>query len=269
MLKTFYENETDIPENLKGAYIAQNGRYELDTLSNDHPVVTTKKSLEESNRTLKTQNSDLLQDKTRLESSALPEGKVAVEPEIEKLGQAAKTAGLKISEIPTLKTKSDDLQKQVNRLTGEKQFREVLDAEGVDADLFFDLWGEQDLPTIEKAKETVDGKEQEVSRVVTKDAAGAETKQAFDDFLKGQPKFAKHYDKLKTSQGEGGENGGGSRQWVKQESGTGGGKESGFFDKIREKKAEEEKTQRANQGASLKDTFYRRGESAVSTSNQK
>ncbi len=45
MPKTFYTNESDIPDNLKGAYEAKNGRYELTKLDDDHPTIVTNKSL--------------------------------------------------------------------------------------------------------------------------------------------------------------------------------------------------------------------------------
>lgn len=79
MLKPFYAAEAEVPENLKGAYKAQNGRYELIELDSTHPVLTKNRELLERNSMLTGENQRLNAETVRLEGRALPEGRIAVD----------------------------------------------------------------------------------------------------------------------------------------------------------------------------------------------
>lgn len=171
MLKPFYANETDIPENLKAAYIAKNGRYELDELDKEHPVLAKNKELLSKNSTLTTENQRLNSEVTRLESAGLPEGKVAVEPDIEKLGTAAKAANLKVSEISTLKTEADTLRTQLTNSQKESKLDAIADALGFKRAEFKKLAANLDIT------ETTEGEgEKKVTKYLVKgkDGGGAD-----------------------------------------------------------------------------------------------
>lgn len=171
MLKPYYANETDIPENLKAAYIAKNGRYELDELEKEHPVLAKNKELLSKNSTLTTENQRLNSEVTRLESAGLPEGKVAVEPDIEKLGTAAKAANLKVSEISTLKTEADTLRTQLTNSQKDAKLDAVADALGFKRAEFKKLAAGLDIT--EQAEG--EGDKKTVKYLVKgKDAAGAD-----------------------------------------------------------------------------------------------
>ncbi len=137
MPKSFYQNETDIPADQKGAYVSKNGRWELTDLDSDHPTIANKTELETTQRSLKgqittltNQANDLQQKLTIAETKNLPQGMVAVAPEIKELGEAAKQAEIDKDEMPTLKTAKADLEKEINSLKGEKVFDEAADALG-------------------------------------------------------------------------------------------------------------------------------------------
>lgn len=235
MLKTFYANESEIPENLKAAYVAKNGRWELDDLANDHPVVVTKADLETNNKELKKLNTSLNQEKARLESSSLPEGKVAVDPEVEKLGQAAKAANLKAADIPTLATKAEDLQKQIDASTREKTITDVASSLGYN-DKFVELAKDKNL-SFEKATEKVGDKDTDVFYVVS-EADGKTTKTKVDEFLKTDSFFSKFADTF-AGEAQTREQG---KQWTKQNSGK-QEKGANIYDQIRNEKTAEQKQQ--------------------------
>jgi hypothetical protein len=78
MLKLSYDKLEDIPENMRGAYVQKDGKYVLDELSADHPVLVN-------NATLKTEKSaaigratTLQNQVTELSTKSVPEGHVVI-----------------------------------------------------------------------------------------------------------------------------------------------------------------------------------------------
>jgi hypothetical protein len=78
MLQKSYASQDQIPENLRGAYIQKGSEWVLDDLSDDHPVVTHKKTLERDLSTERGKVTRLTNDKTELEKNVLPPGTKAV-----------------------------------------------------------------------------------------------------------------------------------------------------------------------------------------------
>lgn len=187
-LKTYYSAEADIPENLKGAYVKKNGRYELDNLSDDHPTIETKKSLETTQSELKATIGEQKQQIARLESGSLPDGKVAVEPEIEKLGLAAKKAELKPADIPTLKTKADELQTKLDSTLTGLVLTDAAEAKGFNH-RFKKMFAEKGV----KLEKTGEGEKTDFE-VVNADG----TKQKLDEFLEKDEYFKDFADTFKS-----------------------------------------------------------------------
>lgn len=185
MLKPFYQNEADIPENVKGAYVVKNGRYELDELDAEHPVILKNKELLEKNSTVTKENQRLNGDVAKLESKALPEGKIAVDKtEYESLKTDAETAKTEaesykalgpIDEIKPKVEGYDQLKTETKRAIRDK----ALLAAGVsdlDRARKFKSYDELEIEA-----EIKDGKE--IFHRVVKDDQGKESKIVFDDEL--------------------------------------------------------------------------------------
>lgn len=248
-LLPFYPSEDKVPENLKGAYTkaADSDKFVLIELDDDVPIVKTKKSLEATQVTLKEDVRKAEERATRAETKQLPAGKIAVDPEIEELGTAAKTAGLIVTEIPTLKTKADDLQKVIDAGTAEKLIDEVAKANGLN-EKFVELAKDKNLK-FEKKTEKVDDEDTDVWYVVN-EKDGATEKQKLETFLEKDSFFSKFADTFTVSDetDEGGE--GGGKKWVKQGSGkdTKGKTE---FDEIREEVKDSRKNIQPKDNASV------------------
>jgi hypothetical protein len=223
-LKPFYPSEDKVPADLKGAYAkdANSDRYILIELDDDVPIVQTKLSLETTQTTLKEEVRKANEKITRLETTQLPAGKIAVDPEIETLGNAAKAAELKAEDIPALKTKADDLQKQIDQTNYEKTIQEVATANELN-DKFVELAKDKNLK-FEKKTEKDEEKNDVDVWYVTQEKDGNKETIALDKFFENDPFFSKFADTFASSdEGNGnGEGNGSGKKWVKQESGKGG-----------------------------------------------
>lgn len=185
MLKPFYQNEADIPENLKGAYTVKNGRYELDELEKDHPVLLKNKELLEKNSTFAADNQRLIGEVATLESKALPKGKVAVDKtEYETLKTAHDTLKTENESYAAL-GKADEVKSKVE---GYEQLK--IQAKAMVRDKALMAAGVIDLDKARRFKsydeleievEVKDGKE--IFHRVTKDAEGKDSKVVFDGEL--------------------------------------------------------------------------------------
>lgn len=216
-LKHFYLKKEDIPAGLVDAYAENNGRWELVELEDDVPIVQTKKSLETTQVTLKEDLRKTNEDKTRAEANQLPAGKIAVDPEIEKLGNAAKAAELKAEEIPALKTAAADLQKQIDATAYEKTLASVAEDHGLN-DKFIELAKDKNLKFESRVEKDGDDKTTVWDVVSEKD--GKTEKHKIDDFLEKDSFFSKFADTFSDAESgdeKTGENGG--KKWVKQSSG--------------------------------------------------
>lgn len=74
MLQPSYASKEAIPADKVGAYVEKDGKWVLDDLSDDHPVVTHKKTLERDLATEKGKVTRLTNEKAALESNVLPPG---------------------------------------------------------------------------------------------------------------------------------------------------------------------------------------------------
>lgn len=248
-LLPFYPSEDKVPDNLKGAYTkaADSDKYVLIELDDEVPVVKTKLSLESTQKTLKEDLRKAEDKATRLETKQLPQGKVAVDPEIEELGTAAKTAGLTVTEIPTLKTKADDLQKQIDETNDEKAIQTVAEAYELN-EKFVELAKDKKLK-FEKKTEKDDEKKDVDVWYVLKTTDGKTESQKVPEFLEKDSFFSKFADTFSISdEGGGGDDGG--KKWVKQGSGkeTKGKTE---FDEIREEVKDGQKNIQPKDDASV------------------
>jgi len=224
-LKRSYPTEAAVPANLKGAYAKadESDEWILVELDDDVPIVQAKKSLEETQRTLKEDLRKANEAKTRAEVNQLPAGKVAVDIEIETLGNAAKAAELTVEEIPTLKTAKTDLEGQLEAVIGERLIEEVAKANGLN-EKFVELAKDKKLKFEKKVEKDEEQKDIDVWHVVgEKDGKPDNTK--LDKFFETDSFFSKFADTFVSS--EGGEGGNGTKQWVSQESGKGGKGTSG------------------------------------------
>lgn len=185
MLKPFYQNESDIPESVKGAYIAKNGRYELDELDTSHPVLEKNRELLTKNSTITTENQRLNSEVAKLEGKALPEGKIAVDKaEFDTLKTEAETAKAQrdayaaLGTIDELKPKVegyDELKTQTRQAIRDKA---LMQAGVSDLDRARRFKSYDDLEIVTESK---DGKE--VFYRVTTDDKGTEVKTVFDGEL--------------------------------------------------------------------------------------
>jgi hypothetical protein len=233
MPKTFYANETDIPENLKGAYEAKNGRWELTKLDDDHPVLATNKSLNTEQGRLKGQITTLTTEKETAErerddarNKSVPHGFRAVPKEVAELGEAVKAVGLKSEEVADLKTKVDEYEKEKTDRAKKALKTKAAAAAGItNTDLFFNLKATDGLEF-----EEVDGKFLVIE---------GDKKAAFDaEYLKKSEVFSPVLDKLTTVK---------QKQTPFPE--TGGSSAGNIFDKIRESVKSEEKVEKIDLAA--------------------
>ncbi|HXG85095.1 MAG TPA: hypothetical protein VNI84_13830 [Pyrinomonadaceae bacterium] len=113
MLKPSYDSEDKIPDNLKGAYVADSsGTWILDDLDKEHPILRKNSELQREKNTLSTQNTKLSNDKTLAESKSIPEGYVAVKAEDAPVIEKFRAAGVSLEELPQLKTKVEAFERE-------------------------------------------------------------------------------------------------------------------------------------------------------------
>lgn len=223
-LKAYYLKKDDIPAGLVDAYVERNGRWELEELEDDVPIVQTKKGLETTQTTLKEDLRKANEAKTRAEANQLPAGKIAVEPEIETLGNAAKAANLSATDLTNFKAKAEEQEGKVAELQGkldaneyEKTLASVAEDHGLNK-RFIELAKDKKLKFESRKEKGEDDKETTVWDVVTEKDGKPET-QKIGDFFEKDSFFSQFADTFTDSE-EGqqtGENTG--KKWVKQNTG--------------------------------------------------
>jgi hypothetical protein len=113
MLKQKYEREDQIPENMKGAYVADSsGVWVLDELDAEHPVVKKNSELVGENTRYKSLNTRLQNEKTQMESKTLPEGYIAVKSEDAPLIEQVKALNIPLKDVPNLKAENERFKQQ-------------------------------------------------------------------------------------------------------------------------------------------------------------
>lgn len=239
MPRTFYANESEVPENMKGCYEAKNGRWELTNLDNDHPVIVTKKGLETTNSTLKTENEslnvkvgNLEREKTELSGKSVPHGYRAVKKEVAEIGEIAVAEGLSVDSVKTLKTENEGFKSKELANADRELKTKALKAAGInDIDGFFELKASDNLKI-----ETEKIGNEEKFYVVT-ETNGVKEKKVFDtEYLKKTDGFKNSFESL-VKKKEGG--------FSFSEQG-GGGDNKNVYDKIRADAKAEEKQETPN-----------------------
>jgi hypothetical protein len=183
MPRTFYTNETDIPADQKGAYTQKNGRWELTDLDDEHPVVVAKKSLETTQTTLKTANSDLQQKLTIAETKVLGDGMVAVAPEVKELGETAQNLGLKKTDIPSLKTRAEAAETKLTQKEKSELDERVAAAAGKNPNAWKEHATANGLTYKEKTEKDEKGSETVSFVVVTKGDDNKEVETPLKDYV--------------------------------------------------------------------------------------
>ena len=133
MLETEYSTLDAIPENLRGAYVATDGKFVLDKLKDSHPKMVENKNLIEEKRIAESsltaargEITKLSNAKTLLENKALPDGYIAVKAEDAPIIEKFKAANVSLDDLTSAVKERDELRQ-------EKQTR--------DEDLIFEAGG--------------------------------------------------------------------------------------------------------------------------------
>lgn len=254
-----FDTKDEIPTNLQsGAKHLEDGKYELDAsgvLNKNSELLGKVKDLSADAKSLETENQRLNSEVNRLKSSSLADGMVAVEPEIEKLGNAAKKAELKLSEIPTLKTAKDEADAKLNNILSKEVIQTAADATGLNK-LFVTMASDKNLQIETKTEK--DDKGADITKFYQVAENGSKT--ALDEFLKTDSFFAQFAETFVA----------GDKPTVKPfgaQFKNGDNKLLNKFDQIRaEKEAEESKKSTAASGT-FADRFYNRTQGADSSVN--
>lgn len=191
MLKTSYTSESEIPDNLKGAYTQKDGKWVLDELSDDHPVIVSKKSaLADKSRAVQ-RSEELQADLETAKSSGVPRGHVAVPkadadliPKLKEFGTPAEIES-KLNEFQTLKAEVET-RKRTDHL------REVAKALNYESEVFVRL---QNLPEFEIRD--ADGKKTVIAKV--KGENNAITEKLAQEFIESSSDIAPFLPALKAT----------------------------------------------------------------------
>lgn len=193
-MKPFYQNETDIPDNLKGAYEAKNGRYELLKLSDEHPVVKHNETLVREKGEVETKLSNLTatvgnleRERDEAKAKTVPHGFRAVKTDVAELGEAVKASGLTKEQFTALKTENDEFKAKAAEDAKTELNREAGKFLGYNETAFAKLAGSLDLTKDSEGKFTV--KDGEVTKPLTKEFVEAHADfSEFLDSLKAKPR---------------------------------------------------------------------------------
>jgi hypothetical protein len=228
MLRTSYDKLEDIPENLRGAYVPKDGKYVLDDLDDQHPVIVHNGTLTRERATDRTRITQLTNENSTLKGSSLPAGHRAVPEADAALLDKYKPLGTPdqlgtiITEHGTLKTKDGERQRQ-------EHLRTVAGVLNFNPEAFATLSG---LPELEIRDMTENGQAVRDEKgnvrktVIAKIKNGeAITEKAFLDYFNETPTLKVFEPALKMAAGGGGQSGGGTR-WASQSTGEPPKKES-------------------------------------------
>lgn len=142
MLKYQYDSQEQVPGNLKDAYLldSKSGKYTLDTLEDKHPVVVKKNELLGTTVTQTAQLAELNNRIEKLGQNVLPAGMQAVTSDVAKLGTAVSSIGLSAEELSKLKSKNEQLEKDLYDRDNRDLLRKAANAAGVtNFDAFINL----------------------------------------------------------------------------------------------------------------------------------
>ena len=129
MLKSSYAKLEDIPAEQRGAYVLKDGKYVLDDLDAEHPVVIERNSLKTDVSAKQGQITKLTNDKTAAETRAIPDGHVAVPVADKQLLDAVKPFG-EANVVKERLQKYPDLEKKEQERARQEHLRGVEKAMG-------------------------------------------------------------------------------------------------------------------------------------------
>lgn len=119
MLKTSYDREDLVPENLKGAYVADaSGKYVLDQLDAEHPIVRKNTEIVQEKTRAVANATKLADEKAVLEARSIPEGHIAVKAEDASIIEKFKATGVSLDELPNLKSENESFKAEKSAADG-------------------------------------------------------------------------------------------------------------------------------------------------------
>jgi len=222
MLRTSYNAESEIPENMKGAYVARDGKFVLDDLADDHPVVTSKKDLLREKSTAVRKSEELQADLDNAKTSSIPRGHVAVAKADAELLDKIKTHGSG-DEVVAKLTEHKTLKEETDKRKRDDSLREVAKLLSYEPEAFVRLQSLPEFDIREKdGQKTVIAKVKDGNTIVEKPA---------QEFIEGSADFAPFLPALKADSK-------GTRVFGSPSNGT---PPKDVFTKIREQAAQEQK----------------------------
>lgn len=235
MLKTSYDSQESIPENLRGAYVARDGKFVLDDLSDDHPVIVSKKSALADKSRAVSKADGLQADLDAAKSTSIPRGHVAVAKSDAELLEKIKPHGTG-DEVVAKLTEHAELKEETQKRQREDQLREVAKLLSYEPEAFVRL---NNLPEFEIR----DGKDGKTVVAKLKDAKGVITEKPAQEFVEASSDIAPFLPALKATQS------GGTK--VHGTAGNGGQPAKNVFEKVRE----DQKRRNDQVGADLNPIF--------------
>lgn len=196
MLKTSYDAESEIPENQRGAYVARDGKFVLDDLADDHPVLVSKKAALADKSKAVTKAEGLEADLAEAKRTSLQRGHVAVSKSDADMLEKLKGLGT-ADEIAAKLAEHHALTEKVTKQEQEAHLREVAKLLSYEAEAFVRL---QNLPEFE-IRDGNDGQKTVVAKL--KDTKGVITEKPAQEFVESSIDIAPFLPALK-AKGNGG-----------------------------------------------------------------
>jgi len=226
MLKNSYDSQESIAENLRGAYVLSGGKWVLDELSEDHPIITKNKEVLREKSKAVSKAEELQADLDNARGSSISRGQVAVAKADADLLEKVKAHGSGDEVIAKL-TEHKTLKEETDKRKRDDSLREVAKVLSYEPEAFvrlpnlpeFEIRGEGDKKTV-------------VAKL--KDDKGVITEKPAQEFVESSSEIAPFLPALKQSNGV----------KVHGSSGTSGAPAKDVFQRIRDNaKQETDRTQ--------------------------
>lgn len=190
MLKHSYDSQESIPENLRGAYVLSGGKWLLDELSDDHPVVVKNKEVLRDKSKAVSKSEELQADLDAAKSTSIPRGYVAVAKSDAELLDKYKPLGAP-TEIESKLAEHKTLNEKVTKQEADTKLREVAKILSYEPEAFVRL---QNLPEFE-IRDGKDGQKTVVAKL--KDDKGVITEKPAQEFVESSSDIAPFLPSLK------------------------------------------------------------------------
>ncbi len=190
MLKLQYDSQESIPENLRGAYVLSGGKWMLDDLSEDHPVVTKNKEVLREKSKAVSRAEELQADLDNARSTSIPRGHVTVARADADLLEKVKAHGSG-DEVVAKLTEHKTLREETDRRKREDSLREVAKVMSYEPEAFVRL---PNLPEFE-IRDGKDGQKTVVAKL--KDDKGVITEKPAQEFIESSNDIAPFLPALK------------------------------------------------------------------------